>query len=146
MVWDTTANNTGVHEGAAVHFERTIGHAILHIPCRKHMYELHMSHAYEALFGKTKGPDNLLFKSFKEWYITQLSESERNHTIFPDPATYKKWTWPRPTSVKNRKLIAWGNEVLALTTHWLTEGTFPREDYREDVELIHYILGGPAIR
>ena len=142
MCWDTTANNTGVHEGAARHFEVCMEHAILWCPCRRHMIELHIKHAYEALFGGTQGKDNTLFKRFKEWYLQKLHEDDQ----FPDPAGFKKWRWPRPTSQKNRQLIAWATETREKTTEWLTEGTFPREDYREKVELTHFILGGDPIR
>ena len=146
MVWDTISNNTGVHEGAVIHFELTIGRAILYIVCQKHMYDLHITHPYDAVFGKTKGCDNLMFKAFKQWYITQHHEATRNQTIFTNPATFKNWTWPQPTNTNNSQLIAWGTEILSLTTKWLTEGIFLREDYRENVELVHYIFGGSAIR
>ena len=107
LAWDTTANNT-VHEGAAKHFEVCIKHGILWCPCRRHKCELHIKHAYEALFGKTVGKDNQFFKRFKEWW---LAEAQANNG-FPDPASFKQWRWPRPTSQKNRNLIAWANEVL----------------------------------
>ncbi len=53
--WDTTAANTGVHEGAASHFERFLGYAVLWLACRHHMAELHIKHTYDKIQGATQG-------------------------------------------------------------------------------------------
>ncbi len=52
--WDTTANNTGIHEGAATHFEEHLGYAVLWLACRHHMAELHMKHVYDIISNDTK--------------------------------------------------------------------------------------------
>ena len=45
MCFDTTASNTGEHEGACKHyFEDTIARAVLWLACRHHIGELHIKH------------------------------------------------------------------------------------------------------
>ena len=53
--WDTTASNTGCHEGAVTHFEAYLEHAFLWLACRHHMAELHVKHVYDKIRGATKG-------------------------------------------------------------------------------------------
>ena len=45
-------------------------HAILELECRKHVQELHISHANKAVFGPTKGPQKSHYKRFKETWST----------------------------------------------------------------------------
>ena len=66
MVFDTTASNTGVYKGSGSIFEKMIKKPLLWIACRHHVPELHIKHASEVLRGPSKGPDDPLFKRFKE--------------------------------------------------------------------------------
>ena len=71
--YDTTASNSGYKSGAHFRLERRIGHAILELECRKHVYELHVTHANKAVFGSTKGPQKTHYKKFKDsWSSLQL--------------------------------------------------------------------------
>ena len=99
MVWDTTASNTGIHAGAAVYFERYIGHAILYVACRRHMLELHIKHAYDEVLGHSKAADNLFFKRFRDWWQVKRQEAVDNQTSFPNPAVFIKWPWLDPTQL-----------------------------------------------
>ena len=47
--YDTTASNSGYKSGAHFRLEKRIGHAILELECRKHVYELHVTHANKVL-------------------------------------------------------------------------------------------------
>ena len=53
--WDTTAANTGIHEGAATHLEAFLEHAYLWLACRHHMSELHVKHVYHKIQGPNNG-------------------------------------------------------------------------------------------
>lgn len=54
-VFDTTASNTGIREGAATLIEEELGHAILWLACRHHIAELHIKHPYDRVQGPTRG-------------------------------------------------------------------------------------------
>ena len=64
--FDTTASNSVYKNGAHFRLEKKIDHAILELECRKHVHELHVTHANKALFGPTKGPQKAHYKRFKE--------------------------------------------------------------------------------
>ena len=64
MCWDTTASNTGCHQGAASVYERQLGEAILWLACRHHIGELHIRHADQEVRGAWNG----MFPSPSAWY------------------------------------------------------------------------------
>ena len=53
--WDTTSSNSGIHEGANTHLEKSLDKKLLWIPCRHHEYELHIKHSNTAIRGPSKG-------------------------------------------------------------------------------------------
>ena len=55
MSWDTTASNSGVHQGSATLLEQELQHNILWLACRHHIGELHIKHADERVRGKSNG-------------------------------------------------------------------------------------------
>ena len=63
--YDTTASNSGYKAGAHFRLERLIDHAILELECRKHVCEVHVTHANKAVFGDTKAPQKAHYKKFK---------------------------------------------------------------------------------
>ena len=135
--WDTTASNTGCHEGAATHFEQhTLSRACLWLACRHHVGELHIKHADTAARGPTRGPTDTMFERFR----TAYPGMQRNNLVYvlweeADNIT-RPFTW-----LKNEaeRVLAWGRQHLLI-------GTFPREDYRELLELAVHYLGGQVIR
>ena len=56
-------------------------HAILELECRKHVQELHISHANKAVFGPTKGPQKSHNKRVKETWST-LKLDKNNMCLF----------------------------------------------------------------
>ena len=66
LVFDTTASNTGKWRGSSTKFELMLGRPLLWLACRHHVPELFIKHANIAIRGETKGPDDPLFKEFKE--------------------------------------------------------------------------------
>ena len=63
--FDTTASNTGIHNGAVTLVEKYIGQACLWSACQRHIYELHIKHAAESVFGPTSSPSEKLFKNLR---------------------------------------------------------------------------------
>jgi hypothetical protein len=55
MNFDTTASNTGEHNGACVLLEEKIGRNLLHLACRHHVLELIVGAVFELYFGKSTG-------------------------------------------------------------------------------------------
>ena len=78
---DTTASNSGYKSGAHFRLEKRVHHAILQLECRKHVHELHVSHANKAVFGPTKGPQKSHYKRFKETWST-LKLDKDNMCLF----------------------------------------------------------------
>ena len=42
IVFDTTASNIGIRAGCSTLLEKELGHAVLWLACRHHVYELHI--------------------------------------------------------------------------------------------------------
>ena len=57
--------NSGHKCGAHFRLERGIEHAILELECRKHVGEVHVTHANKAVFGATKGSQKARYKQFQ---------------------------------------------------------------------------------
>ena len=128
--YDTTSSNSGLKKGAHFRIEKNVGHAILELECRKHVQELHVTHANKAVFGATKAPQKSHYKDFKNaWSSLKF-----------DPSTLVKFD--REKYASNSIFL----EKAAESLHWavlnLHKKTFPRDDYRELNELIVVYLGG----
>ena len=68
MVFDTTASNNGAETGACKLIEEWLGKPILWLACRRHIAELHIARAVEAVTGSTKDPGMQLYRRLKsEW-------------------------------------------------------------------------------
>ena len=131
MVFDTTASNTGIYKGSGSIFEKMVGKALLWLGCRHHIPELHIKHASEVLRGPSKGPDDPLFKRFQEIFENLQIE---NRTTWEWPEDSNDWRHQRATSV-----LSWADKHMQ-------EATWPREDYRELLELVVMFLGGVVKR
>lgn len=66
LSFDTTKSNTGAKKGACALLELKLNKKLLHLACRHHIFELQMRAAFEICFGKTTGPDVLLFKKLQQ--------------------------------------------------------------------------------
>ena len=111
----------GERKGCAALIEQHIGHALLWLTCRRHIYELHIKHAAVAVIGKTVGPDEGLFKRFrKDW--DNIDHSVEDLVLFD-------WEPSEPFLCEQAEI------VQRLGDHSLDNDTFPRENYKELVEL-----------
>jgi hypothetical protein len=128
MTFDSTASNTGEKNGSASLIEQHMGHALLWLTCRRHIYELHIKHAAVAVSGKTVGPGDGLFKRFrKDW--DNIDHSVEDLILF---------NWQCVDSFlqdQAKNVLQWGEKCLE-------NDTFPREDYKELIQLTVLYFGG----
>ena len=128
LVFDTTSSNTGSESGAAKFIEEAVGHPILYNACRLHVSELHIMKAVQTVTGSTKDPGVSLFRCLKkEWNeleidlenLVKMRIEELEHNLQSEAKSVLQWA-----------------------TDHLKEGTWPRDDYREMLELLIVSLGG----
>ena len=114
---DTAASNSGAKEGAHFRIERRVEHGILELKCRKHVGELHVTHANKAIFGATKGPQETHSKRLKkDWLSMELNTS-----------SMQLYDWQKYAS--NTFIIDKVKQSLAWTLWHLQQGKFPCDDY-----------------
>ena len=127
--FDTTASNTGARQGAAILIESQLKRAILYLGCRHHHCELHIKHAFTALRGELDRPDEPLFKTFQSDYSS----------FEIDYSSLCLFEWPTdklcPIWIQAKSVLTWAEQCLK-------NETFPREDYRELLQLTVKYLGG----
>ena len=68
VVFDTTASNTGKWSGSVTRFEAKLKRSLLWLASRHHIPESFIKHASTTVRGPSKGPDDSLFKEFKEQF------------------------------------------------------------------------------
>ena len=131
LVFDTTASNTGKWKGSVSRFEKMLDRAVLWLACRHHIPELHIKHANEVIRGETDGPDDKLFKTFKKQ--------------FPAFDLVERSVWEWPDNINDWRHEK-AREVLLWAEFHMQHATWPREDYRELLELVTVYLGGVVKR
>ena len=135
--WDTTSSNTGCNIGAAVLLDKHCDEAHLWIACRRYAGERHCVHANNIVRGPTKSPEETLFKLFKENFN------------FLDTTQLQKYQWVGDESSPTGP-YHFNTEMALEVRSWAESccihGTFPREDYRELLELLTFALGGTIRR
>ena len=129
--FDTTSSNTGIHAGAVTLVEQYLGQACMWSACQRHIHELHIKHAAESVFGPTSSPSDKMFKNFRQrWPEIKDKIDYSNLAVF-------YWKKLAGTVVEKE-----ATETLQYCRAALADHTFPREDYRELVQLILVWLGG----
>ena len=135
--WDTTSANTGCNSGAAVLLDKHCDAAHLWIACRRHAGERHCVHANDIVRGPTKSPEEKLFKHFKEnFHFLDTTQLQRYQWIGDENSPTGPYHFSTEMAMDVR---SWAE---ACCIH----GTFPREDYRELLELLTFALGGTIRR
>jgi hypothetical protein len=132
LCFDTTSSNTGKWKGSVSLIERRLDRSVMWLACRHHVYELHIKHVAETVLGKRNSPSEGLFRRFKkEW--DQLDQDVNGLTLFD-------YTGISSDCRKQAEhVLSWGEKCLK-------KNTFPREDYRELLELTVIYLGGIITR
>ena len=115
VVFDTTASNTGKWSGSVTHFEAKLKRSLIWLACRHHIPELFIKHASTAVRGPSKGPDDSLFKEFKEQF-SFLNLDEKS-----------LWKWP--TDVHDWRFQK-ASEIMQWADNHMKNATWPQEDYR----------------
>lgn len=118
MCFDTTASNTGKWKGACTLVERAVGHDLLWLACRHHMFEVLLSDAFTQCFGSSTAPEIILFKKFRE-------------------------IWPKlchEPKVQEAPRIPVSDAVKAFIVAQL-DVDHPRDDYRELISLSALLVG-----
>ena len=110
------------------YIEQWLGRPILWLACRRHVAELHLKAGVLYFMGKTTDPGVALFRRLRdEW---------RSLDINLDNLVL--WDWdsaPEDLQMLAKDVLEWGQSHLE-------QGTFPRDDYRELLQLIVITLGG----
>ena len=128
IVFDTTSSNTGIDSGACKFIEEWAGSAILWLACRHHIAELHIMRATKAVLGDTTDPGVKLFKRLKKEWSELKIDLDKLRKI--------------DLTALDSKLQEEAAAVLSWAQEELSKGTWPREDYKELLELMIVYLGG----
>lgn len=131
FVFDTTSSNSGRLNGGCVLLEQLLNRDVLFFACRHHVFEIIL----QAVFSYVKvtvmnGPDIPLFKRFKNFWKNVDTTHFRIYSTFKNSYKYLKHV---------------ENEISLFCTQRLNDN-FPRDDYREFIELILIFLGGSPPR
>ena len=128
MCFDTTASNTGAHNGACVLLEQQLGKQMLYFACRHHVHELIVAGVFSALFGPSKSPNIPIFERFQKFWPNV------------DQRTFKPLDDTRlslPILAQLRQGV-----ISFLQSYLSSESAYiPRDDYRELIDLCLLILG-----
>ena len=122
--FDTTSSNTGWQKGAAVRIEKGLKRALLWLPCRHHISELILRAAWESIFGEDMGPYYTEFKQF------QSNWSNLNKTKTSGLDLQEEWMHEK------------ADDIIKLC-QTLLESDWARDDYKECIELVLFLLGHP---
>jgi len=126
LIFDTTANNTGLHRGACIKIEEALGTELVWIACRHHIMEIMLSDVFSCIFGPSGGPESKLFKRFqKEWpSINQGAFAAATDELFQDTVLCRL----------RQDMLDYLPRVL--------NAQQPRDDYQEFLRLSLWFLGG----
>ena len=127
LVFDTTASNCGIHNGAAKLIEENLGRKLLYLACRYHIFEIFVGAVWKKLFGNIFGPENKFFAEFKTTWPALDKQ-------LPIETLAVEGTW-----LQNLK-----EQTIQHLTHLLAKEdatTFPRDDYCECAENTLIIFG-----
>ncbi|XP_074096106.1 uncharacterized protein LOC141525489 [Cotesia typhae] len=85
MCFDTTAVNTGIHNGTCKEIEKILGRELIWLSCRHHIFEVVLRGAFEVFWPVSSGPNRLSHTSLIEEDLSLLITSI--NTSVPDPVT-----------------------------------------------------------
>ena len=128
LVFDTTASNTGRENGACKFIEEWLKSPIMWLGCRHHIAELHIMNVVKTVTGTTTDPGVGMFRRLKkEW--SELLIDHDNLVIFD-------------ISDLVPKLQEEAKTVLEWAIEQQDKKVWPREDYKELLDLLIVSLGG----
>lgn len=121
--YDTTASNSGIHNGAVAVLEQRLGRELLHLPCRHHIFELVLEAAFTtAMKERSSGPEIGIFKRFqKAWNMIDARSFEPMESC--------------------PELSAADRSMVESTAKHFLQNPFVRADYKELLHLSLLIIG-----
>jgi hypothetical protein len=126
MSFDTSADITGLRNGACILLEQNMDKDLLWLACRHHIMKIMLETVVVHAIGCSSGPDILLFKRFKNcWNSIQ---SEHYETFISDAST-------------SNKIENISSDTIIFASKQLDEFQ-PRDDYYELLNLCIIFLGG----
>lgn len=129
ICFDTTASNTGLSQGACVRIENDFKRILLWLACRHHTHELILKGVFDECYPvPSSAPDIKIFRKFQNmWdsldktvYTTMLDEEDSMQGF-----------------LKDQRMT-----MIHYLQNTLENGTYPREDYKELLQLSLLYLGG----
>ncbi|XP_074114153.1 uncharacterized protein LOC141537206 [Cotesia typhae] len=125
MCFDTTAVNTGIHNGTCKEIEKILGRELIWLSCRHHIFEIVLRGAFEVFWPVSSGPNVQMFGRFKKFWddidITNYKSGVEDAVV--------------ADIISNKK-----DEISSFITKSL-QLLQPRDDYKELLELSLIFLG-----
>lgn len=129
MSFDTTASNTGLIQGACTRIESEFGRTLLWLACRHHTHELILKGVFEGCCDKpSSGPDIQIFRKFQSLWA---SLDKKSYTTMLDEES------PVQGFLEEQRV-----KMVNYIQNVLKDGSHPREDYKELLQLSLLYLGG----
>lgn len=124
LSYDTTANNTGVHKGAATLLKKKLGRDLMDLPCRHHSLEIYLKSVFELKHAASSAPGVPIFDRFANAWVTL------DHKSFE-------------SGIEDVISIFTENEVVDITKFCKNQllKTHSRKDYTEFLELVLVFIG-----
>lgn len=125
--FDTTATNTGINNGAAYLLEKKLGRNLLFLPCRHHISELLIKSVFELNFGKSSGPEVMLFNRFSKYWKSIKTSDFQSGLLDEEIVQILTSSHLKClknfciNALKNRYVRADYKELLQLTLHFIGE-------------------------
>ncbi|CAH0561738.1 unnamed protein product [Brassicogethes aeneus] len=127
--FDTTASNTGLIQGACTRIEREFGRTLLWLACRHHTHELIIKGVFEECCSvPSSGPEIQIFQKFKTLWA---SLDKKSYTTMLDEES------PVQGFLEEQRV-----KMVNYIQNVLKDGSHPREDYKELLQLSLLYLGG----
>jgi hypothetical protein len=144
MSFDTTSSNTGARNGAAVLLEAKLDKKLLYLACRHHILKLLAEASFLGTFWEIdrffsiNGRKRIFLETFHSLgpKIQMFEEFQKNWSTI-DKGTFFPMT---KANFAGSTLQTLRQEAVAVLEQSLSEN-FPRDDYREVVELSLLVLG-----
>lgn len=117
LCFDTTSTNSGRLTGVCVRLNRILDKDLLLLACRHHVHEIILESIFAECFGKSDGPEILLFKRFRSFW-NQVDVRKRR--------TYRQLAKLKKVLPKSSVDI-----LLSFLKSYEKKCTLPRGDYKE---------------
>ncbi|KAG7164292.1 hypothetical protein Hamer_G003445, partial [Homarus americanus] len=130
LVFDTTASNTGLSEGAYAKIQAAINREIIWIVCRHHILEVVLSDVFKKEYGPSSGPNiNLSMRFQEQWrFIDETRWKPATH----DENLVEEFSGP---------LVGFKERVLKDLRMAIESKAHLRDDYKEPIVLSYTFLG-----